>query len=143
MTFVSAWTQAPLMVVYKDSAGQEWIRKGGSRSWRNCNPGNISKGTFADTCGAIGGDTRFAIFPDETTGSNAIVSLMKSAAYRNLSIQQANALTDPSDWTKLPRPFPVIGLGSPSRSLRRKPRHIMSVVAGEPSGFVPSAHCKA
>jgi D-alanyl-D-alanine carboxypeptidase len=89
MTFVSAWTQAPLTVVYKDSEGQEWIRKGGSRSWRNCNPGNISKGTFADTCGAIGGDTRFAIFPDETTGSDAIVSLMKSAAYRSLSIQQA------------------------------------------------------
>ena len=89
MTLISAWPQAPLMVVCKDSAGQEWVRKGGSRSWRNCNPGNISKGSFADTCGAIGGDTRFAIFPDETTGSNAIVSLLKSAAYRNLSIQQA------------------------------------------------------
>ena len=89
MTFVSAWTPAPLTVVYKDLDGQERVRKGGSRSWRNCNPGNISKGTFADTCGAIGGDTRFAIFPDETTGSDAIVSLMKSAAYRSLSIEQA------------------------------------------------------
>ena len=89
MAFVSAWPQAPLMVVYKDSDGQEWVRKGGSRSWRNCNPGNISKGTFADTCGAIGGDTRFAIFPDETTGSNAILSLLRSAAYRDLSIEQA------------------------------------------------------
>jgi hypothetical protein len=89
MTFISAWTPAPLTVVYKDSDGQEWVRKGGSRSWRNYNPGNISKGTFADSCGAIGGDTRFAIFPDETTGLDAIISLLKSRAYRNLSIERA------------------------------------------------------
>ncbi len=54
-------------VSYIDAAGREEIREGGSRSWRNCNPGNIRKGDFSINCGAIGDDGSFAIFPDEET----------------------------------------------------------------------------
>lgn len=44
----------------------------GSRSWRNNNPGNIEmRGGFAERHGAIGSDPRFAIFPNEQTGTNA------------------------------------------------------------------------
>lgn len=48
------------------------MRQGGSRAWRNNNPGNIEAGDRADEAGAIGGDGRFAIFPDEATGQAAL-----------------------------------------------------------------------
>lgn len=89
MTFVSAWSPQPGRVIFQDDQGKQWVREGGSRSWRNFNPGNIQKGGFADACGAIGGDTRFAIFPDEETGLEAIVSLLKSKSYRDLTLSQA------------------------------------------------------
>ncbi len=42
---------------------------GGSRSWRNHNPGNLKYGTFASTNGAVAKDDgNFAIFPDYDTG---------------------------------------------------------------------------
>ncbi|PWB83465.1 MAG: hypothetical protein C3F11_06470 [Methylocystaceae bacterium] len=89
MTYISAWRREPKTIVYKDENGSEWVREGGSRSWRNFNPGNISKGSFADSCGAIGGDARFAIFPDEHTGLDAIVSLFGSRSYRDLTLEAA------------------------------------------------------
>ncbi|HAT1515641.1 TPA: hypothetical protein I8W54_004031, partial [Morganella morganii] len=46
-------------------------REGGSRSWRNNNPGNIEYGDFAKKFGAIGTDGRFAIFPTEEAGRKA------------------------------------------------------------------------
>ena len=46
-------------------------REGGSRSWRNNNPGNIEYGDFAKRFGAIGTDGRFAIFPTEEAGRKA------------------------------------------------------------------------
>lgn len=62
---------------------------GGSRSWRNNNPGNIEYGEFAKRNGAIGTDGRFAIFPDEDTGHNAKVALLNTSSYRNKSIKKA------------------------------------------------------
>lgn len=56
--------------VYK-SASSDQVKEGGSRSWRNNNPGNIEYGDFAKKFGAIGTDGRFAIFPDEETGRKA------------------------------------------------------------------------
>ncbi|HCU0244490.1 TPA: hypothetical protein OUE28_003483 [Morganella morganii] len=46
-------------------------REGGSRSWRNNNPGNVEYGDFAKKFGAIGTDGRFAIFPTEEAGRKA------------------------------------------------------------------------
>ncbi|MGY2050685.1 tlde1 domain-containing protein [Methylobacterium sp. JK268] len=89
MTFVSAWSPQVGTVIYKADDGTESVRQNGSRSWRNCNPGNIQKGSFADSCGAIGGDSRFAIFPDEATGLEAIATLLRSRSYRSLTLQQA------------------------------------------------------
>lgn len=87
--FVFARSTMPRTVSYIDDAGREEIREGGSRSWRNCNPGNIRKGDFSISCGAIGDDGSFAIFPDEDTGSQAIVSLLKSKSYIELSLRDA------------------------------------------------------
>lgn len=95
--FVSAWSNGATQVVYRDDAGVETTRSGGSRSWRNCNPGNISKGSFADSCGAIGGDARFAIFPDEQIGLAAIETLFRSRSYASLSLRDAIYRYAPSD----------------------------------------------
>ncbi len=87
--FTAARVPAPKVVVYIPNDGTELIREGGSRSWRNHNPGNIQKGSFADANGTIGGDSRFAIFPDESTGREAIVTLLRGASYRDLTLANA------------------------------------------------------
>ena len=87
--FVHARPIAPRTILYVDAQGREQVREGGSRSWRNCNPGNIRKGDFSINCGAIGNDGSFAVFPDEATGMAAIVSLLKTAAYSRLTLKDA------------------------------------------------------
>lgn len=89
MTFISASAPRPLTVVYLDETGRETILEGGSRAWRNRNPGNIVGGTFAQAHGAIGQDTRFAIFPDAETGLQAVVALLKSPSYQFRTLEEA------------------------------------------------------
>lgn len=87
--FVSARRSAHLTVVYVDGEGRDVIREGGSRSWRNNNPGNIRRGNFSELHGAIGDDGAFAIFPSEEIGFKAIVSLLRSPTYSALSLKGA------------------------------------------------------
>jgi hypothetical protein len=65
------------------------IKIGGSRSWRNNNPGNLEAGSFTQAHGAISADSRLAIFPDCETGLNALHNLLKTPTYQGLSIQAA------------------------------------------------------
>ena len=90
-TFVSARRAAHLQIVYVDADGREVLREGGSRSWRNNNPGNIIKSNFADAQGAIGDDDTFAIFPSEGIGFDAIVQLLRTRTYGALSLEDAIA----------------------------------------------------
>jgi TP901 family phage tail tape measure protein len=64
---------------------------GGSRSWRNNNPGNLRHGEFAAAHGATGKDEKgFAVFPDAETGRAAQRSLLfDSPQYAGLSIREA------------------------------------------------------
>lgn len=87
--FVAARATAPLQRVYVDSLGREFLRSGGSRSWRNNNPGNIRRGDFARNAGAIGDDGAFAIFPDVETGFQAIVGLLRSRNYVERTLREA------------------------------------------------------
>lgn len=68
-------------------------RSGGTRSWRNRNPGNLKDGPFARRMGAIGRDAGgFAVFPDEATGRKAQAALLfDNDRYKNLSIRDAIA----------------------------------------------------
>ena len=59
-------------VVYYLSNGDEVVRSGGTRAWRNNNPGCIRPGSIADAYGAIGSAGGFAVFPDEQTGIEII-----------------------------------------------------------------------
>ena len=88
-TFVHARSIAFKTILYTDNDGRDEIREGGSRSWRDCNPGNIRKGDFSINAGAIGDDGSFAVFPDEHTGTAAIIALLKTSKYINLTLRDA------------------------------------------------------
>lgn len=69
-------------------ARQEGFYVPHSRPARNNNPGDIEWGKFTQAHGATHGDPRFAVFPDATTGFNAMRALLQSA-YLGLTVEQA------------------------------------------------------
>jgi hypothetical protein len=67
-------------------------RHGGSRSFRNRNPGNIKYGPFAERLGATGKDAGgFAIFPSDEAGAKAHRALWNTGGYSNAPIGKALA----------------------------------------------------
>ena len=76
-------------VVYTTADGHRVRRTGGTRAWRNLNPGNIRYSEFSRNAGAIGQAGGFAVFPDEETGTRAISSLLRGKSYNNLTIARA------------------------------------------------------
>lgn len=76
-------------VVYTCANGNKFVRSGGSRAWRNNNPGCLRYSDFTVSQGAIGEAGGFAVFPDEETGMKAISVLLKSDKYNKLTISQA------------------------------------------------------
>ena len=59
---------------------------GGSRSFRNKNPGNIKYGDYAKEHGATGADTEgFAIFPNMETGTSAQTALINQKEQQGLN----------------------------------------------------------
>ena len=74
-------------VIYTYDNGKQVIRRGGTRAWRNNNPGCIR----LDPAGAIGTAGGFAIFPDEKTGATAIENRLRSDNYHNLTVSAAIA----------------------------------------------------
>ena len=87
--YISAFTGIGTTRMYVGNDGNIYEFSGGSRAWRNNNPGNLEDGKFARDNGAIGTDGRFAIFPDATTGFNAMAGLLSTNAYQNLTIEGA------------------------------------------------------
>ncbi|MDR0741676.1 MAG: hypothetical protein LBF28_02790 [Rickettsiales bacterium] len=76
-------------IIYTKPNGERYKKTGGTRAWRNNNPGNIIDGKFARSHGAIGVGGRFAIFPDETTGMAAIAALLRTESYNRLTVAGA------------------------------------------------------
>ena len=76
-------------VIYTNNCGGTVERTGGTRAWRNNNPGCLRYGPRAQALGAIGHAGGFAVFPDEETGRFAIMELLLSDSYKNLMIAQA------------------------------------------------------
>jgi hypothetical protein len=73
-------------------------RAGGTRSWRNANPGNLVDGDYARSAGAVGRDDKgFAIFPDDQTGWSALLGLLRTAKYQALSVRDAIFTWAPPD----------------------------------------------
>ncbi len=78
----------PYTVHYFDEKGNMTIRSGGSKAWRNNNPGNMvyNQRGFAVRHGAIGKAAGMAVFPTEAIGRRALTDLLKSANYSSLTI---------------------------------------------------------
>jgi len=64
------------------------VKEGGTPAWRNNNPGNIEAGDWAMRHGATGresgGKRRFAVFPSEEAGMNALKGLLGGETYSDL-----------------------------------------------------------
>lgn len=85
-------------------------RSGGSRSWRNNNPGNIEYGPFARSLGAIGSDGRFAIFPTEAAGRLAQEKLLfEGKNYRDKTLSGAIHTWAPASENNVPAYIRALG----------------------------------
>jgi hypothetical protein len=72
-------TEGPgLSVIYTDTKGKQWKFEGGSRPWRNQNPGNLVPGVVSKRNGAIGKAGKFAVFPDYETGHTALLDSLRN-----------------------------------------------------------------
>ncbi len=76
-------------VIFVAADGTQYKQVGGTRAWRNKNPGNIRMTEFSRRAGAIGEAGGFAVFPDEQTGMQAIKKLLRGKSYNNLTIANA------------------------------------------------------
>ncbi len=96
MTAISASTTGNQQVTYKSDDGTTTVMSGGSRPWRDNNPGALKYGSFAIANGAIGSDSGgFAIFPTQAVGDAALRSLL-STGYGNNSITSMIAAYAPA-----------------------------------------------
>lgn len=79
--------------VFTREDGSQEVREGGTRAWRNHNPGNIRAGEFAKANGAIGQDADgFAIFSSAEAGAAAKQKLIfEGKNYKDLSLSAAIA----------------------------------------------------
>lgn len=79
--------------VFTREDGSQEVREGGTRAWRNHNPGNIRAGEFAKANGAIGQDADgFAIFGSAEAGAAAKQKLIfEGKNYKDLSLSAAIA----------------------------------------------------
>lgn len=65
-------------VIYTDSDGKKWKFEGGTRPWRNQNPGNLVSGQVSRRNNAIGSAGGFAVFRDYETGHTALLDLLRN-----------------------------------------------------------------
>ena len=93
---IKAYQEENRDIVFEDYEGPKFIKRSGSRAWRNNNPGNIERGNYAKEKGAIGDDGRFAVFPNYDRGRSALEDLLKSKNYRELKISDAMKRYAPS-----------------------------------------------
>ena len=76
-------------VIYVFSDGTQLKRQGGTRAWRNSNPGNLRYSEKTRKSGAIGQAGGFAVFPHEAAGLQALENLLLSDSYKDLTIADA------------------------------------------------------
>jgi hypothetical protein len=90
---VAAHLDAAGRVVIDYSDGSSELRDGGTLSWRDNNPGNMQSGRFTSTNGAIGENQnhhpRQAIFPDSSTGTQAMRNRLTSPEWAGKTLQEA------------------------------------------------------
>ena len=87
---ISAHAPDPNTVVIEYDDGCTETQTGGSRAWRNNNPGNIAFNKFKPAAfGGIGENSPFIVFPNAKAGFNAIISLLKTPLYQASTLLEA------------------------------------------------------
>lgn len=88
-----------LRIVYYREDGSSAVYIGGSRNWRNNNPGNIgyANGKLVTKLGAIGKAGGFAVFPDYETGRKAIFSVLKKNDFQGRTVSKAIEVWAPKE----------------------------------------------
>jgi hypothetical protein len=89
--FVRIEEKNDLRIIYFREDGSSAIYVGGTRNWRNNNPGNIGygNGNLAKKLGAIGKAGGFAVFPNYETGRKAIFSVLKKDDFQGRTVSKA------------------------------------------------------
>lgn len=112
MKFIKAKYLGNKTVRYEVDSGEYVDYVGGTWAWRNNNPGNIIKGSFANKHGAIGDAGGFAVFSSYEVGENAQRSLLKIKKYQESKIWELIKAyapksdgNDPDHYTKLVKDF--------------------------------------
>ena len=87
--------ESKFTVQYFDEKGNMTIRRGGSRSWRCNNFGNLVASTYSTgksrrSIGTAGDKTdTYAVYPDYETGLEALVVMLKGSIYSPLTLTAA------------------------------------------------------
>lgn len=124
-------------------------RESGSPAWRNNNPGNIVSGNFIKRAGGIGESGRFGVFPDEQTGMDAIIKLLKTENYQNRTLGQAiSAWAPPSDgnntssYQNQVAKALGVSLNTPMRNLSDDQLRTMANMIRRIEGWIPGTETK-
>ncbi len=83
--FSKAFKGKGLSVIYVNGK-KRFVKKGGTRTWRNNNPGNLKTGVHTRIQGSIGNVGGFAVFPSYEKGLQALVWLLKKQTYQNKTV---------------------------------------------------------
>jgi hypothetical protein len=135
-------------VIYSDALGEDYEYYGGTRSWRNSNPGNIRLSNFTVAQGSIGEAGNFAVFPDRETGFAAILALFKTSAYSSLSIKNAieryapPTENDTSSYQNNIKEYTGLDIDRIVSSLSDAELHQMGVAIQKIEGWKPGAIAK-
>jgi|GEM_PF-581096 len=107
--YVSARDGEKNSVIYVAEDGSEYLHSGGTRAWRNNNPGNLSKAQKSGLAIGVGGP--FAVFPDHDTGKAALKFVLLSV-YKEKRLDKvfekyapSTDNNDPEHYTKLVKKF--------------------------------------
>jgi hypothetical protein len=87
--FASDGPQNSVVVTFSD--GSHEVRRGGTRTWRNNNPGNFRLTPLAQRHGAIGEAGGFAVFGSLVDGEGALQGMLQGGTYGALTLDQAVA----------------------------------------------------
>jgi hypothetical protein len=86
-----------VIIVHSDGKStHEQVRVGGTRAWRNNNPGNLRPGRFSTSQGSIGDAGGFAVFGNAEAGGGAQGALLSGPSYSGLSLDAAIARYAPA-----------------------------------------------
>ncbi len=76
--YIKAESGTKSSVIYTDNEKNQFEYSGGSRTWRNNNPGNLVSASVSKRNGEIGKAGGFAVFPDYNSGHAALIDLLKN-----------------------------------------------------------------